>query len=115
MGTTKIWIDKDLPYDERQLVAFLLNIRMDCIERKSDKLEKEAIYVDKETFSLYYYDEFIIGLSILDKELQWEFGEDWSSYLCEGNFEELKNQYSQRIAKGGGKGKYKSKSKQNDE
>ena len=73
MGTTKIWIDKDLPYEERQLVASLLAIRKNCVDRK---LAKAALWVDKDTYSLSYYDDFIIGLSIDEKKLHWEFGED---------------------------------------
>ena len=61
MASTKIWVDKDLPYKERQFVAFLSGIRKNCIDRK---LDKEALYVDEDTFSLHY-DNDILGYQCL--------------------------------------------------
>ena len=58
--------------------------------------------------SLYYYEDLVVQLEY-DDELKTIFGEDWSSYLCEGKFEELKQQCSDRISKGHGKGKGKQK------
>ena len=99
----KIWAEKDLKYSDRQLISLLLGIRKDFIDRK---LEKRGIWIAKESFSLYYFDDMVIQLNFEDS-LQCNFGVDWASYLCEGNFEELKSNCADRITKGNGKGKGK--------
>ena len=45
---TKIWTEKDLKFEFRQLVSFLLGIRKDCIERG---LEKSGLWIDKDQFT----------------------------------------------------------------
>ena len=50
----KIWAEKDLKYTDRQLINFLLGIRKGLIDRD---LDKGSIWIDKDAFSLYYFDE----------------------------------------------------------
>ena len=104
----KNWVEKDLKFEFRQLIGLLLGIRKNFIERN---LEKAALWIEKDAFSLFYYDEEIITLAIdEDKKIIQKINPEWVEYLSEGNYEELRSTCNVRIAKGGGKGKKKSKS-----
>ena len=108
LKNSKIQAEKDLKFGFRQLISLLLGIRKNFIERG---LHKSGIWVDKEQYTISYYDDWVCSIYLdTDDKLQYTLNEEWTEYLCEGNFEELRNQVSDRIAKGGGKGKSKKKS-----
>ena len=66
--------------------------------------------MDKEHYMLSYYNDWVCKVYLdNDSKLQYELNEEWTEYLCEGAFEELKITCDTRIMKGGGKGKSKSK------
>ena len=50
----KIWAEKDLDYEQRQLLSLLLDIRKNFGERNQ---LKEQLWVDKDAFILNYYDD----------------------------------------------------------
>ena len=106
---TKIWADKDLPYDKRQLISCLLGMRKNFITRG---LDTGGIYVDKDALQLSYYGDMVVTLSNENNRMMFQFGDGWSEYCCEGNFEELHQTCENRLSKGHGKGKSKTKSKQ---
>ena len=98
----RIWVDKDLPYEGRQLINCLLAIRKDLAERE---LIKDKLWLDKDSFTLYYYDDKIISFSVCDGMLQFDVGKDWMEYLCKGKLEEIKQAYEAKLTKGNGQRK----------
>ena len=72
---TKIWADKDFPYDKRQLISCLLGMQKNFITRG---LDTGGIYVDKDALQLSYYGDMVVTLSNENNRMMFQFGDEWS-------------------------------------
>ena len=106
MDGTKIWTEKDLPYDVRQMISLLLALRKEFI---TNGLLKEGMYMDKSNFSLYYYQDLVMTLELLDNQVQCHMNSEWIHYIAKTNFEEIKLVCNTRLMKGSVKDKQKPK------
>ena len=57
---------------------------------------------------IFSYDDWVCQVYLDDNDkLAYKLNESWVEYLCQGKFEQLRDEHSDRIAKGGGQGKSK--------
>ena len=82
--SSKIWAEKDLKFEQRQLISLLLGIRRNFIEQG---LEKSGLWIEKDAFQLSYYDDWIISVytDTEEKTIKQEMNPEWVEYICEGN------------------------------